>query len=87
MVFYRKFEPFGEWRADIRAGEMIAPILNLLRQLNLKTPGDPKLPSDWTHKYGDWGTAPQASEPTAMDSADIKTMFMNLAKHWPKERK
>lgn len=45
-LVYHKVAPFGEQRADMRAGSVISPLLNLLKSYLFKSPKMSK-PSDW----------------------------------------
>lgn len=46
QLIYYKLAPFGDFRADLRSGMQVSPIVNMMRQYLYKDPEMSK-PSDW----------------------------------------
>lgn len=98
QIIYDKFEPFGEWRNDLRAGEVAAPIASLLQMLitaatlgKVKFPKNPR-PSDWLHSPADWftpvkvkGVSKKKLPPGTMPWKEQKQFFAMLAEAWQKK--
>lgn len=72
MAYYR-IEPWGEERADYRAGTVAATVVNVNR-----TKGKPAKPDDFMPKFGvKHAPAPEATE-RQMIAADVRSVFSAL---------
>lgn len=77
QVIDAEFEPFGEWRADVRAGMVAAPVVHLLKVLAFGKDNEPPKPSDFILKMRRLATAAKGG--IKQTQAEIKSVFMALA--------